>query len=140
MNKFYIFLLIILMFSFSCDTTSPEELDKNAILDIFDSIQSNFNFDDIEGIMQHYHQFFNHIGNDYNWEMFIWEQRIADYDELLFENIDITLNGDFALVSFQFNLDDTITNEPSDENGDISYFYYDYGDWKICGDNFLILP
>ncbi len=140
MNKFYIFLLITLMFSLSCDTTSPDELDKNAILDILDSIQSNFNFDDLDGIMQNYHQFYSHNGYDLASESTKWEIRLNDYNELIFDDIDIVLNGDFAIASFQLHLDDTITNEPSDENGDISFFYYYYGDWKLCGDDFLILP
>ncbi len=137
MRKYFFPLLaLIFLFIISCDITSSEELDKNEIIDILDSIQSNFQFDDLYGIMQYYHQDFLHNEDDYDWEMFIWEQRIADYDELNFENIEIVLNGNYATAYFLMHLDDTFTEEPSDENGDISYFFYESGSWKLCGKNF----
>jgi len=132
------FMLIILI---SCDTTSPEELDKNEIIDILDSIQSNFNFDDLDGIMQYYHPLFSHNGNDFEWEKdTIWFVRLNDFDNLLFEDIEIILNGNSARAYFLMHLDETITDEPSDENGDISYFYRELGNWKLCGENFVVLP
>lgn len=129
-------IMLILFFSISCDTTSPEELDKNAILDILDSIQSNFQFYDLDGIMQYYHQYFLHNEDGYDWERVIWEIRIADYDELNFENIEIELNGNYATASFLMHLDEITTDKPSDENGDISYFFYDFESWKLCGKDF----
>ncbi|MBT3756615.1 MAG: hypothetical protein HOK80_09550 [Candidatus Cloacimonetes bacterium] len=140
MNKLHLLLILVIIFCFSCDTTSPEELDKNAILDILDSIQTNFNFDDLNGIMQNYHQLFNHNGYSYGSESIRWEIRLNDFNEMTFDNIDIVINGDFATASFVMHLDNTSLNEPSDENGDLSYFYYDYGSWKLCGEDFVILP
>ena len=140
MKYIFILLVSILLFSTSCDTTSPEELDKNEIIDILDSIQSNFNFDDLDGIMQYYHQNFNHNGNSYDWERTIWEIRLNDYDDLTFDNIDINLNGNYATANFIMHLDEIITEEPSDDNGDISYFYRELGSWKLCGENFVVLP
>ncbi|MEA2095957.1 MAG: hypothetical protein U9P73_04595 [Candidatus Cloacimonadota bacterium] len=138
----YLLLLLSFMFLFStsCDTTSPEELDKNAILDILDSIQLNFNMDDLDGIMQNYHLDFNHNGDSFDWEKTIWEVRLNDYNDLNFEDIEIELNGNYATAYFSMHLDDTITEEPSDENGDISYFYRELGSWKLCGKDFIILP
>ena len=133
-------LAIILLFSISCDTTSPEVLDKNEIIDILDSIQSNFNFGDLDGIMQYYHQLFLHDGVDYDWERNKWEVRLNEYDELIFENIEINLNGNYATANFLMHLDETITDEPSDNNGDISYFYRELGSWKLCGEDFVVLP
>ena len=141
MKKYFFPLFaLILIFLISCDTTSPEELDKNAILDILDSIQSNFNFDDPEGIMQYYHQDFFHNGDYYDFERIRWEIRLRDYDDLLFENIEIELNGNYATAYFLMHLDETITEEPSDENGDLSYFFYELGSWKLCGKDFINLP
>ncbi len=139
----YLFPLFVLifLFSISCDTTSPEELDKNEIIDILDSIQSNFNFDDLDGIMQYYHLDFSHNGDDYEWERnTIWFTRLNDYQNLNFENIEITLNGNYATASFIMHLDETSTDEPSDENGDISYFYRDLDGWKLCGNFFIVFP
>lgn len=141
MRKLLIFsLLIFLLIVISCDTSSPEELDKNDILDIFDSIQLSFNIDDLDGIMYNYHQDFFHDG-DFYWERdVIWVSRLADYNALLFENIEISLNGNYATASFLMHLDSITTEEPSVENGDISYFFYDLGSWLVCGEGFIIQP
>lgn len=135
-----ILLVSILLFLTSCDTTSPEEFDEQAILDILDSIQSNFNMDDLDGIMQNYHLDFNHNGDSFDWERTIWEIRLNEFDILNFNNIEINLYGNYATVSFIMHLDDTITDEPSDDNGDISYFHRDFDGWKLCGTSFVVLP
>ena len=141
MKKYFFPLFaLILIFSISCDTTSPEELDKNAILDILDSIQSNFNMDTVEGIMQYYHQDFLHDGDDNGFERIRWEIRLNDHEELLLQDIEIIVNGDFATASFIMHLDDQTTEEPSDENGVLSYFFYELGSWKLCGEGFISLP
>jgi len=140
MKYILILLAFILLFLTSCDTTSSEDLDKNEIIDILDSIQSNFNFDDLDGIMQNYHPQFSHDGDDFDFERIRWEIRLNDYDNLTFENIEIILNGNYATVSFLMHLDGTITGEPSDDNGDISYFYRELGNWKLCGEDFVISP
>ena len=89
--------------------------------------------------MQYYHQNFNHNGDDFDWERdVIWFTRLNDYDNLIFENIEINLNGNYA--SFIMHLDATVTDEPSEENGDISYFYRELGNWKLCGKDFVVLP
>ena len=141
MKYLFPLLVFILLFSISCDTTSSEDLDKNEIIDILDSIQSNFNFGDLDGIMQYYHLDFNHNGDDYDWERdVIWFTRLNDYNDLIFENIEINLNGNYATADFLMQLDETATDEPSDENGDISYLYRELGSWKLCGKDFVVLP
>ena len=141
MKYILVLLSFILLFSTSCDTTSPEELDKNAILDILDSIQSNFNFYNLDGIMQYYHPQFSHNGDNYDWERdVIWFTRLNEYGELHFENIEINLYGNYATANFIMHLDETITDEPSDDNGDISYFYRELGSWKLCGVDFSYEP
>jgi len=130
-----------LFFLTSCDTTSPEEFDEQSIMEILDSVQSNFNFDDLDGIMQYYHEDFYHNGNDFEWERdVIWFTRLNDFDNLNLQNIEIEVDGDFATASFNMSLDQTLTEEPSQENGDVSYFYYDQQKWLICGQNFIIGP
>ena len=140
MRYILIILALILLFSISCDTTSPEELDKNEILDILDSIQLNFNMDNIDDIMQYYHQLFLHNGDDFDFERIRWVIRLNDYDNLLFEDIEIIVNGNYATANFLMHLDSFTTEEPSDDNGDISYFYYELGSWKLCGKDFVVLP
>ena len=139
----YLLLLLSFMFLFltSCDTTSPEELYKNAILDILDSIQLNFNMHSgPDDIMQYYHPNFNHNSDSYDWERTIWEIRLNEFNNLNINNIEINLNGNYATANFIMHLDEIITEEPSDDNGDISYFYRELGSWKLCGEDFVILP
>ncbi|MCF7858730.1 MAG: hypothetical protein K9N07_05325 [Candidatus Cloacimonetes bacterium] len=133
------FILIVLMF-ISCETTSPDELDDNEIRHILDSIQINFSYNDIDSIMQYYDPLFMHNGNDFDWEQNIWIIRINDYDVLSFENIEIIIEGDFATAYFTMSLNDLVTEEPSEENGDISYFYRQFGGWKLCGRDFSFEP
>lgn len=124
----------------SCETTSPDELDDNEIRHILDSIQINFSYNDIDSIMQYYDPLFMHNGNDFDWEQNIWIIRINDYDVLSFENIEIIIEGDFATAYFTMSLNDLVTEEPSEENGDISYFYRQFGGWKLCGRDFSFEP
>lgn len=131
----------ILIILISCNTTSPEEFDKQSIIEILDSIQSNFNFDDLDGIMQYYHEDFYHDGDDFEWERnTVWFTRLNDFDILDIESIEIEVRGDFATASFIMSLDQTVTDEPSVENGDISWFYYDQQNWLVCGEDFILDP
>ena len=133
----FLFLLCI-----SCsDSTSPKNVDKYLITSILEDIETAFSFDDIERIMNHYHPNFLHNENNFNDEYAIWEIRLLEYDEIEFTEIEISINDNFASAEFVMKLssgeDFVIYNEP-DDNGDISYFYYDLDAWKICGNNFSV--
>ena len=52
----------------------------------------------------------------------------------------INLNGNYATANFLMHLDETISEEPSNDNGDISYFYRELGSWTLCGKDFVVLP
>lgn len=130
--------MICLLFV-SCDLSSPEEVDNAEIEDIFTSIESAFIFADLDKIMDYYHPEFLHGTDTYNFERIIWEIRLNDYEVLEISDIDIDLNDEFAVVSFTMQLGDITSLEPSAEFGDISYFYREYGEWKICGNNFSSL-
>jgi hypothetical protein len=131
-------LITILLFTvllFSCDVSSPEDADKAEIRDILDSIKDSFNQVDLPGIMQNYHPDFLHNTDNYTFEEIVWEERLAQYYLLDFEDIEIELHDNFATVSFTMKLDEDVFNEPED-HGDVSYFYREFEGWKICGNEF----
>jgi len=131
------FLSFILIFAcVSCDLSSPEEVDNAEIEEILRDIENAFIYYDLSAIMQHYHPGFLHGTNSYNFEQVIWEIRMNEFDLISIENIEIDLNDSFAVVAFTLIFDDLTTQEPSAEHGDLSYFYREYDDWKICGNNF----
>lgn len=138
-SKVILGIFIILLIISCSDTTSSEDISKMEILDILDEIESAFTFSDIESIMENYHHNFSHLANDsfYNFgsETIVWESRINSYSNIDFLEIDIQINGDTAIASFQFHLDDEIFPEP-ETYGDISYFYNSINGWVICGNNF----
>ena len=140
-----IILFIIVFFLLSCSgTSSPEDVTKAQILEIMDTIEASFIFNDLPGIMENYHSEFLHNGDTYSFEEEVWQLRLDEYVEIDFSEINIEPVGDFATVYFTMTLSDNdggsvVTQEPSDENGDVSYFYRELGSWKICGKEFSAL-
>ena len=139
-----IILFVIVFFLLSCSgTSSPEDVTKAQILEIIDAIEASFIFNDLPGIMENYHFGFLHNGDNYSLEEEVWEQRLNNYAEIDFSEINIEPVGDFATVYFIMTFYDNdggsvVTQEPSDENGDVSYFYREYDGWKICGKEFSV--
>jgi len=140
MKNILLFVLIILCISCS-ESTSPKNVDEYLINSILEDIESDFSFGFIEEIMNHYHPNFLHNENNFADEYVIWEIRLLEYNEIEFTEIEISINDNFATAEFVMKLssgeDYDIFNEPED-NGDISYFYYDLDEWKICGNNFSV--
>ncbi len=134
------FLIIFLCITCS-DSTSPKNVDEYLITSILEDIESDFSFGYIDSIMDHYHPNFLHNENNFADEQVIWEIRLLEYNEIEFTEIEISINDNFANAEFVMKLSSgeevDIFNEP-DDNGDISYFYYDLDEWKICGNNFSV--
>ncbi len=134
--KNLIFILIIGSVIVSCDLSSPEEVDTAEIEEILQDIQNAFIYEDETVIMSFYHPEFLHGTDTYNAEQIIWESRLNEYDLMSIAEIEIELNDNFATVYFTLTFDAQTTQEPSTEHGDMSDFYREYDDWKICGNNF----
>jgi len=133
-------LLLILFCVFllnSCDTSSPKEVARAEIEEIFEQVRSAYNFGDLSGIMEHFHPNFLHNGDDYQNEEVVWEIRLNQYSTLDFGELDIDLHNEYATVSFILHLDDSEFSEPSYEKGDLSYFYNSFEGWILCGNEFL---
>ncbi|MBC8385562.1 MAG: hypothetical protein H8E57_08615 [Candidatus Cloacimonetes bacterium] len=138
-------LLIIILLIVSCsDVSSSEEINTYKITDILDNIVLAFNFNDIEDIMKHFHPDFLHNGDDLEDEELVWVIRLNEYDEIRISNIVIDiLSEESVIVSFQliFIIDGIEENydEPSEQNGDLSYFHKDFEDWRILGNQDNVL-
>ena len=136
-----IILPVLIILCISCsESTSPKDVDEYLINSILEDIETAFAFEDIERIMNHYHPNFLHNESNFADEQVIWEIRM-EYNEIEFYEIEISINDNFATAEFVMKLssgeDFDIFNEPED-HGDISYFYYDLDEWKICGNNFSV--
>ena len=140
MKNILLSVLIILCISCS-ESTSPKNVDEYLITSILEDIETDFNFGFIEEIMNHYHPNFLHNENNFADEYVIWEIRLLEYYEIEFYEIEISINDNFATPEFVMKLSSgekfDIFNKP-DDNGDISCFYYDLDEWKICGNNFSV--
>ncbi len=134
--KHLLFFFVIASIIVSCDLSDPEDVDKAEIEDILNDIVISYTFLDLEGIMENYHLDFLHGSDSFNAEQIIWEIRQNEYDVMSITDIDIELNDNFATAFFTLTFDEQTTQEPSAEFGDMSYFYREYDDWKICGNNF----
>lgn len=137
MRKVIALLLVIMLFS-ACDFSSTTEVNESELKDIFVDIEIAFSMLDINAIMNHYTYQYLHNGNDYDEEYQIWDSRLNSYNVIDFDDIEISYVGDnYAEITFILKLsNNSYTNsweEPSIENGDVSYFKKIDGEWKING-------
>ena len=132
---FFIFVVALLLSS--CETSSPKEIAKAEIEEVFEQIRTAYNFGELSGIMENFHPNFLHNSDDFHAEEIIWEVRLNQYPTLDFGELEIDLHNDFATVEFTLFLDGIEFTEPSSENGDLSYFYSSYNGWILCGNEFM---
>jgi len=135
--KIYLLPLIFLLITACSGFSSPDEIDTYEIEQMIEDIRISFNLADIDQIMFHYHSEFFHNGDLHADEEIRWESRLTSYTEMKFSQLDIDVNDEFAVVYFdlEFISEDTSLSweEPSSENGDISYLYFFEGRWRIYG-------
>jgi len=137
----YIYSLVFILLISCSDLTSPEKLDQNRLEDIIESILDGFEESNIDKIMDHYHLDFLHNENDFNAEKLIWEIRMIDFEQMLIEDNKFEINDIRATANFQLTFfygdDEAISMEPSEQHGDISYFYKEFDTWFLCGKDFF---
>lgn len=133
------FFLICFLLIVSCSKfSSPQDIDTNNILMIFDNIKIAFAENDLEGIMQYYSNAFLHNGNNFDDEKTLWDIRLIDFTSIEFSDISIDFTGNNSAVAhFEMTLkyyeEEFSWEEPSSENGDISYFQIEDGKWLLVG-------
>lgn len=137
MKKLILLIMVCLAFV-GCDFSSATEVNDSEINDILDDIVIAFSMYDINSIMAKYWDSFLHNGNDYDDEYQIWDSRLINYNEIKIEDREINYVGtEYAEVLFTLkfiNDDTTVTyEEPSLENGDLTYFQKENDQWKLIG-------
>ncbi len=141
LRKLLVFVIVISLFSCK-DITSSDSIAIAEITSILDNIEDEFNFSfNIDSIMDNYNDDFLH--NSYNKidENFSWIERYQLYDEIVFSNIEIDVEDNYAVASFILSFKNNSQllqqySEPSEEFGFLSYFVKDNGEWLIFGNQF----
>ena len=137
----FIFILSILFFVTSC-TGDDDNVQKSIIRDILQEIQiSFFQKDSVEQIMRFYHPDFYHKGNNFYAEQAIWEDRLVRINRIEIEIVDIDIKNDYALAylkitEFDYQGHPIRTYIDHETEGDLSYFFHDFRDWKLIGNQF----
>jgi len=132
LRKLLVFVIVISLFSCK-DITSSDSIAIAEITSILDNIEDEFNFSfNIDSIMDNYNDDFLH--NSYNKidENFSWIERYQLYDEIVFSNIEIDVEDNYAVASFILSFKNNSQllqqySEPSEEFGFLSYFVKDNG-------------
>ncbi len=144
MKKFkYILIMLIAIYLFSCKatTTVNEQIDYS-IKEILSQIEIDFNFGDIDSLITFISPHFEHKGKDYNQEVLFWRDLYYQYTFLSIDNIEVQrLTYEKAkakfILTFKNSTETVQYNEPSEQFGDLSYFIFENGKWKLIGkDNF----
>lgn len=130
-------IIIIICFLTSCtNDLSKTEIAKANINDVIQRVEDAFNEMNINDIMKYYDEDFYHKGyNKYN-QKIVWEDRMAEFNYCSFENINIDIDGDFAIVQFSMRLSSNSSEDlffEPDDHGDLSYFKKINGSWMVYG-------
>ncbi len=128
-------LSIIFLWLSGCGTDN-KNYDRMRIEQVLYEVKRAYNMHDIDKLMFNFHYDFLHNGMYKNQVRDLWLDRMAEWQDMDYYQVEIEINGEHAVVSFRLRFespgDIQFYNEPQD-NGDLSYFYYAYGDWRIYG-------
>jgi hypothetical protein len=144
MKKTYRYLVLILfllsVLLTGCPVTTSPYYNESRINTILNNIKHAFNDHDIDALMHYVHHDYLHKGIN-RWEVReLWLDRMAEYLLIDFENVNIVIQNDEALVTFTMKLykeNETVYSEEPLAHGDLSYFWYDGYDWYVYGNQYL---
>lgn len=133
-----LFLLCLLILLFSCsEVTGPEEAARIQINNLLNEIEDAVLLYEPETVIDMLHYDFLHNGRDKYDQTLIWYQRILTFNTMYLQNREIQVDDHYAEASFEMTLigvDTTlVTQEPSQEFGDISFFVREGGKWQLYG-------
>jgi hypothetical protein len=138
MRKYLVLIiaLFILLVLTSCREDEGDKIAQREIRDILYDVSVNFNLKNVYGIMEHLHTDYLHKGNIAHHFNTLWLNRMQQFSLLEIEVLYIEIDGNKAVAhtrnKFISAFETNTLNEPAD-NGDISYFYRDNGNWYIYG-------
>lgn len=128
--------LALILLSAGCNRTTSPYYDEDRINDMFYQLERAFNDHDIDAFMQYFHYDYLHKGQTRWLIEQVWQNRMGEYLLIDFQDIEIVVEGDEAIVYFTMKLQnqqETVYTLEPEANGDISYFIYDSYDWYIFG-------
>jgi hypothetical protein len=130
-------ILMTLLMGSCSDTTSPGQAAVIQINRLLDDLEDAVREYDIEKVSEHLHYDFLHNGKEKDDLIFIWYQRLLSFDHLSLSEREIKVTGFLARASFRMTFssaDSTlVTEEPSEQFGDVSFFIRDEGKWHLFG-------
>lgn len=129
-------LLLLLLALFSCGDNSGNEA-ETLIRDIIYDISRDFNWNEIDGIMDHVHPDYLHNGM-YDYQLrILWLNRQAEYDLLSCEVSSVELWDNLATVhmimTFESSSGPPLSYSEPETHGDASFFLYEQGKWWLYG-------
>jgi len=128
--------VILVLVTTGCQHSTHLNYAETRINDILYNIRQAFNNHDIDALMTYFHYDYLHDG--YNkWEIEqVWLDRMAEYLLIDFQNVQIDVYRDEAVVSFTMKLQNQTEavyyTEPA-AHGDLSFFYHNNYDWYVYG-------
>lgn len=128
--------LVLVILSAGCKRTTSPYYDEDRIDHILYNLKRAFNDHDIDAFMQYFHYDYLHKGQSRWLIEQVWLNRMGEYLLIDFQDIEIEVDGDEAIVYFTMKLQnqqETVYTLEPEANGDISYFFYDGYDWRIYG-------
>ena len=137
-NKYLpVYLIPVLLIIACSEVTEPSAAARIQINRLLDDIEDAVLNYEPEFIITLIHPDFLHNGNDKTAQSYIWHQRLLHFYTMELENREVTISQNSAIASFEMTLigaDSTsVTQEPSNEYGDVSYFIRDEGKWQLYG-------
>ncbi len=134
----FLSLIFSLFLLFSCSrVTGPEEAARIEINNLLDDIEEAVLLYNPEVIIDMLHYDFLHNGRDKYDQSLIWYQRLLTFDTMYLQNRTVVIDNYLAEATFEMTLigSDTtlVTQEPSSEFGDISFFVREDGRWQLYG-------
>jgi hypothetical protein len=136
LGKLLLLFCVSLILVSGCSYATSDEYDENRVNTILYNIKQAFNNHDIDGLMIYFHHDYLHNGQSKLQIEQVWLDRMAQYLLIDFQNIDIDVHGDAALVTFTMVLQtqhETVNYDEPDSHGDLSFFEYIDSDWYVYG-------
>lgn len=130
-------LLLGCLLFINCQKTTSVDYDETRINTIFYKLKQAFNDKDINNFMNYFHTDYLHKGQTCWMMREVWLDRMAEYLLIDFQNISISVQNGYAVVTFTMKLqkeNQTVFSDEPAAHGDISYFIHDNYDWSVYGD------
>jgi ketosteroid isomerase-like protein len=133
----YIIVVILAIALAGCEAASDSESTSTYFIsEIIYDIRANFNNSDIDPILNYYDEDFLHNGKIKDHAFNQWQSYYTSFTYMEIENLEIEIDDDEAIATFQLRFTSSNNSEVLMEPGDdgfMSYFKKINGEWLIYG-------